>query len=280
METRSPGGDHVLGDVLDPRVAWSEGWANFFSAVVRNDPVYRDSLGQDGTTVLEYDLEVNSPAGDQPGYHSEFSVHSILWDLFDGTDDAGDVFQLPFTTIWSAFRSLALDNFVYLPTFLDRLAALDQGATSILDQIVRLRAVDFSSANDSSVSNPFPRILPGTAPVTGEVDSLSRERDNLAQSAHLYSFDVDGGAVSIRLDVAGFGPGQNPNVNDLDLFLMDSAGRVIAHSDRGLNGQSELISTFLPAGRYVIEIRSFYTRGETGELVFNSGAYRLIVRVP
>ena len=45
-------------------------------------------------------------------------------------------------------------------------------------------------------------------------------------------------------------------------------------------GMSELISTFLPAGRYVVEIRSFYTRGETGELVFNSGAYRLIVRVP
>ena len=276
----SPGGAHVLGDVLDPRVAWSEGWANFFSAVVRNDPVYRDSLGQDGTTVLEYDIEVNSPAGDQPGYRSEFSVHSILWDLFDGTDDAGDVFQIPFTAIWSAFRSLALDNFVYLPTFLDRLGALHPGATSILDQIVRLRAVDFSSANDPSVSNPFPRILPGTVPVTGEVDSLSRERDNLAQSAHLYSFDVNGGAVSIRLDVTGLGPGQNPNANDLDLFLMDTAGRVIARSDRGLNGQSELISTFLPAGRYVVEIRSFYTRGETGESVFNSGAYRLIVRVP
>ena len=79
---------------------------------MRNDPVYRDSLGLDGATVLEHDLEVNSPAGDQPGYWSEFSVHSILWDLFDGTDDAGDVFQLPFTTIWSAFRSLALDSFV------------------------------------------------------------------------------------------------------------------------------------------------------------------------
>ena len=61
---------------------------------------------------------------------------------------------------------------------------------------------------------------------------------------------------------------------------MDSAGRVLALSDRGLNGQSELISTFLPAGRYVIEIRSFYTSGETGEFVFNSGAYRLRIRLP
>src|SRR6185436_2443747 len=39
----SIGGAHRLGDNLDPRVAWSEGWANFFSGAVRNDSVYRDS---------------------------------------------------------------------------------------------------------------------------------------------------------------------------------------------------------------------------------------------
>ena len=46
-------------------------------------------------------------------------------------------------------------------------------------------------------------------------------------------------------------------------------------SDQGQNGQSERISTFLPAGRYVVEVRSFYTHGETGALIFNSGSYRL-----
>src|ERR1700756_5147679 len=35
----SPGGIHVLGDALDPRIAWSEGWANFFSSAVRNVPI-------------------------------------------------------------------------------------------------------------------------------------------------------------------------------------------------------------------------------------------------
>ena len=98
---------------------------------------------------------------------------------------------------------------------------------------------------------------------------------NLAQSAHQYAFDVTGGAVSLRLDITGVGPGGNPGANDLDLFLMDSEGRVLARSDQGLNGQSELISTFLPAGRYVVEVRSFYTHGETGTLIFNSGSYRL-----
>ncbi len=274
----SPGGQHLIGDVLDPRVAWSEGWANFFSAAVRNQGTYRDSFGQDGSGVLEFDLEENTPAGDRPGYWSEFSVHSILWDLYDDAEDSGDTVTVPFRTLWGAFVDLRDNSFVYLPTFLDRLVVADAENTALLEQIVRLRSVDFLSSADPSVSNPFPRVVPNTGTVTGEIDSLSRRRGNLATSAHLYSFDVGGGAVSIRLDVTGLGAGGNPQANDLDLFLMDEAGRVISRSDRGLNGQSELISTFLPAGRYVIEIRSFYTLGQTGQRVFNSGSYRLQVR--
>jgi len=99
------------------------------------------------------------------------------------------------------------------------------------------------------------------------------------QSAHFLSFTTAGGATSIRLDITGPGPAGNSAANDLDLFLMDLNGRLIDRSDRGLNGQSELISVRLPAGTYVVEIRSFYTRAETNETVFNSGSYRLGVSV-
>ena len=276
----SPGGEHVLGDILDPRVAWSEGWANFFSGLVRANPIYRDSFGLAGTAIQEHDLEENVPSGDQPGYWSEFSVHSVLWDLVDVREDGGDTTQLAFNTVWQAFRGLSDDTFVYLPSFLDRLTTLEPTVASEVEQIARSRSIDYLALAEPSVSNPFPRMIVGIDAVTGEVDSLSRERANLAQSAHLYSFDVEGGAVYVRLDVTGLGPARNPGANDLDLLLMDSAGRVVALSDRGVNGQSELISTFLPAGRYVIEIRSFYTSGETGEFVFNSGAYRLRIRLP
>ena len=70
------------------------------------------------------------------------------------------------------------------------------------------------------------------------------------------------------------------NANDLDIFLMDLNGRVLGKSDRGLNGQAELTSVpALPAGTYVVEIRSFYIKAETGNFVFNSGDYRLSVAV-
>ena len=60
---------------------------------------------------------------------------------------------------------------------------------------------------------------------------------------------------------------------------MDRNGRLLDRSDRGLNGQSELISDRLPAATYVIEVRSFYTKAETSGYVFNSGQYRLSVSV-
>ena len=271
----SRGGPHVLGDILDPRVAWSEGWANFFSGLVREDPIYRDSTGNDGEEILEFDLEQNVPVGDAPGYRSEFSVHSILWDLVDDLSDAGDNTRIDATTLWRAFTGLNNDLFVYLPAFLDRLVQLVPSESLGIEQIVRGRSIDYRASARPSISDPFPRLVSGAHAVTGEVDSLSRQRVNLAQSAHQYAFDVGGGAVSLRLDITGVGPGGNPGANDLDLFLMDSEGRVLARSDQGLNGQSELISTFLPAGRYVVEVRSFYTHGETGTLIFNSGSYRL-----
>ena len=276
----SQGGPHVLGDVLDPRVAWSEGWANFFSGLVREDPIYRDSTGTDGQEILGFDLEQNVPAGDAPGYRSEFSVHSILWDLVDDLSDAGDNTRIDAATLWRAFTGLRNGRFIYLPTFLDRLVELVPSESLGIEQIVRGRSIDYRASARPSIADPFPRLVSGDHAVTGEVDSLSRQRANLAQSAHQYAFDVGGGAVSLSLDITGAGPGGNPEANDLDLFLMDLESRQLAHSDRGLNGQSELISTFLPAGSYVVEVRSFYTHGETGMLIFNSGAYRLQLRLP
>ena len=271
----SPGGAHGVGDILDARVAWSEGFANFFSSAARNDAIYRDSNGANGINVLRYDLEDNSPPGDQAGYWSEASVQSLLWDLIDERQDQGDSVQFPFSSVWAAVTDLRNNRFVYLPYFLEHFIARNPASAETVRNMVLLRSIDFQPNVRPSVTNPFPRaITPGNS-VTGEVDSLTPKRSNLMQSAHFFAFTISGGDVAVRLDILGVGAGNNPSANDLDLILLDANGRVIERSDRGLNGQSELISTRLPAGSYVIEVRSFYSRASTNTQVFNSGRYRL-----
>jgi hypothetical protein len=141
------------------------------------------------------------------------------------------------------------------------------------------RSIDFQPGARPSVAYPFPVPISIGSSASGVVDSLTTRRVNLMAASHFYVFTTTGGGVSIRLDITGTGPGNNPNANDLDLFLMDLNGRPIDKSDTGLNGQSERIAVNLPPGTYVVEIRSFYTRAETGGFVFNSGQYRLSVYV-
>jgi hypothetical protein len=274
----SPGGIHILGDILDPRVAWSEGWANFFSCAVRNVPFYRDSYGPNGARVLRYDLRENVPQGDMPGYWSEFSVHSILWDLVGSKSDDSDSIEQPFQVLWPAFTDLKQDQFVYLPYFLEHLIARNPQIAADVAAIVRSRLIDFRVEQRPSVPNPFPLPIDLNKTVTGTVDSLSTQRKDLLKSADFFTFRTSGGQVSIRMDVTGVGPGGNANANDLDLFLYALDGGLIGFSDKGLNGQSELIPAILGEGAYVVEVRSYYDRGETNKSVFNSGTYDLIVR--
>jgi hypothetical protein len=166
----SAGGPHVRGDVLDPRVAWSEGWANFFSGLVRGDSVYIDTFGESGAVV--FDLEENLSPGDTGGYWSEFAIHSLLWDLADGSDDAeADGVQLDLMTLWRAFEAVRGGDFVYLPTYLDRLVQISPDDESLVEDLARARSIDYEASDDPSVSNPFPRLVSALISVTGVVDS-------------------------------------------------------------------------------------------------------------
>ena len=149
----SAGGPHFLGDMLDPRLAWSEGWANFFSSAVRNDAIWRDSHGPNGVQILRYDLSDNSAAADpHPGYWSEASVQSLLWNLFDGSETG----PYPFSAIWGSFADLQKDHFVYLPYFLDHFIARIPAATNDVLGLAQARSIDYQPLGVPSVTNPFP----------------------------------------------------------------------------------------------------------------------------
>lgn len=77
----SPGGSHSpQEDHQDPRLAFSEGYANYFSASVRNDPELRD-INIAGTS--RFELETPSFASSATGQDNENVVGAVLWDVFD-----------------------------------------------------------------------------------------------------------------------------------------------------------------------------------------------------
>ena len=99
--TDTTGGEHATNERLDMRLAFSEGFANAFSGMVLNNPVYRDTQGPQQGQSFFFNMESNfaSPAG----WFNEGSIHSIAWDLFDSAADAPDAVQVGFRPMYEAF---------------------------------------------------------------------------------------------------------------------------------------------------------------------------------
>lgn len=120
----SPGGRHSADAVIDPRLAWSEGFANFFQAVVTGDAYYTDTYGNFNgnppTNGFSIDLEdqrnsyLDKPLNAKEGNFREFSVSRYLMDIVDtNSDTSGDGMAVTgtdnvsneFNKIWGVFTS-------------------------------------------------------------------------------------------------------------------------------------------------------------------------------
>ena len=84
----SVGGSHGPGDYLDMTVAFGEGFGNAWSAIISDNPSYRDSSGDgqgDG-----FEINIESDVDSAVGWFSETSVQRIIYDLYDSNDDGVD----------------------------------------------------------------------------------------------------------------------------------------------------------------------------------------------
>ncbi len=97
------GGSHSLGEKLDARVAFSEGYANAFSGMPLADPVYRDSSGSKQGSDSNFNLETD--AAGTKGWFNESTIGRVAWDLFDTTVDTSDTVSIPYASIQAVFRN-------------------------------------------------------------------------------------------------------------------------------------------------------------------------------
>ena len=146
------GGAHGVGDKLDPRVAFGEGFGYAFAAIVLKDPVARDSFVNGTTQVSGYfNVETNpptSPAGAQNNDYgcwcSESSVWSILWDMYDNVADANDTLALGFAPIWNVLtaQQRTTPAFTTIFSFITGLKAQNAGSATAINTLVAAQNIN------------------------------------------------------------------------------------------------------------------------------------------
>lgn len=133
----SIGGSHSVGNLLDMRVALGEGFGNAFSAIVTNDPIYRDSYGSSQATDFDIDVDENNTTN--PGWFSESSVQSILYDIHDSDADSNDAVNLGFSAIYDAMTSndyIDQSSMTSLFSLIDEIKSRNAGSITGIDNLV------------------------------------------------------------------------------------------------------------------------------------------------
>lgn len=273
----SIGGPHGRGDYLDMRVAFGEGWGNAFSGMSLDDPLYRDALGVRQAMGFSFSVEDNSPQGNNPGWYSEFSVQSILYDLFDAANEGVDSLTLGFAPIYAALTASQRDTLALTSifTFIPPLKAAHPALAANIDALVMEQMIDSvgmdelgsTETNDAGNGDVLPVYEPigiGSGSVNvcslggGENPPQDYGSVNKLGNARFLRFTVSA-AGSYAFTATG-APGTDP-----DLVLHQRG--TIAISD-GVASGLETFSRQLAPGDYVLEVYEFRNitgdpRGET-----------------
>lgn len=153
----SIGGPHSTGDVLDMRVAYSEGFGNAFSAIVTDDPLYIDTSGVGQSVGFRINIENNNCTN--PGWFSECSVQSVLFDIADTTNDGVDTLSLGFGSIYDVLvgPQKTTPAFTSIFSFVKSLKVLNGASANEIDALTSaqsIQPVDDIYGDSETINNP------------------------------------------------------------------------------------------------------------------------------
>lgn len=144
----SLGGTHFLGDKLDARLAFSEGWASALAAMALDNPSYCET----GTPGTNAGFEINAESGvfGGQGWYDEVSVIRFIYDLWDTANEGTDTGSIGFEPIYETMvgPQSSTPAFTTLFSFAtDLKAMLDSTGAALLDAQLGDENVDGSVLN-------------------------------------------------------------------------------------------------------------------------------------
>jgi len=258
----SIGGSHSLGDSLDMRVAFGEGFGNALSGIVTDDPAYRDSSGSAQAADFEINVEREPQAADNSGWYSEGSVQYILYNLYDNHVDAADNLALGFGPLYQVFvgaqKTTAVQTSIF--SFVTALKAANAASASGIDAIVSRQRINSANINDTGSNETnnggnASDVLPiytaiSTNGSTRTICSTNAFGEpNKLGSRRFFTFTL-GSAANLGISVGGGA--------SVDAALVLYRGATSQSKDTLGNGGTETLSvTGSPAGSYVLEVYDF-----------------------
>ncbi|MEK6627221.1 MAG: hypothetical protein AABY53_01215 [Bdellovibrionota bacterium] len=159
----SRGGSHSLGDSLDARVAFGEGFGNALSAMTFNDAVYVDTAGANQASGFILNM-ATAPTGDDKGIYSERAVQNFLWNLYDARD--GTANSGSYDRIHNIFK-----NFQKTTPALTTVASFSAYYVQVYDKASEGIETLFNNAFDVSVNALCSGVCPGTGAVADLFDT-------------------------------------------------------------------------------------------------------------
>lgn len=292
----SPGGSHDGNQILDPRLAWGEGWADFFQAAVTGNPWYIDTAGTNGGTIatdhflIQIDYRTDSATNDHvstagEGTFREFSVTRSLWDMLTDTY-AGSVkntISSPFQEIWTLVTS-STQGFNTSGTFFRHSQVLFMDQPSLSPSSPGSVSPILTNEDQNANLHYYANILtiPGACANTATIHATDPNEDgsfansNQMTSNHFYQYFHSGGALTIDLTYTSGSPPA-----DLDLYLYEDGyiygneGSITADSINSNSGSTivpEHISGNYPAGHYMINVMVY-----TGNGLGTAATYKLLI---
>ena len=265
----SIGGEHAIGEKLDLRLAFGEGWGNAFAAMTVGDPVYRDShngVSQD----FGMDLEsgVDDPA---KGWYSEGSVGRILWDIFDPANEPGvDDLSEGFAPIYEIMTGPQVDTPAYTSIFTlidalrDRFAGAQSAITSLLaaEDISGTGEFGAGESNHGGVSGAVPiytQVQTPQPPIAFCTNNTGAMTLNKLGNRKFFRLDIPSGGASVVIQVNGDASNGQTPAQDPDMVLSRGASFIYFSTD--VPGQETTRVLPLEAGTFLIEVYDWAHRG-------------------
>lgn len=243
----SPGGEHGPGDLLDRRLAFSEGWGNAWSGIALGRSTYSDSSGVGQGSGFAFDLSA-APAANR-GWFREQSIQAIFWNL-----ERAAGFGAIHATMTGPFKTGVPVTSIHPFAAAFAVAAPSQAST--LANLLAGQSISSSTddpfgtleTNDGGVERATP--LYGTYRATATracVTNQAGSANKLGNFAYIRFTLASAGRH--RIIVSGGGSATDPD------FVVYQGGVVGASS--ALAPDTEDATLNLPAGESVLVIRDF-----------------------